>query len=409
MIESKNYKIAYIGFLWHAFFLALTMSMLDLNTVFPSLISELTGSKALFGLLYSIMLGVPLIFNILFSHYLKTKKRKKKFLLIGIYIRSLSFLGMAIFTYFFGLSNPMLTFSTFFLWVFLFSVSAGFAGISYADIMAKTIPSDKRTNLYAIKQFFSSIAAFVGGLAVSRIFSLSTLTYPNNYALSLSIGFIGLFIASIGFLIIREPESTNLPKEKESLMDYLKKVPKYLKTDFNFRRYIIVENMASFSIMIMPFYMIFAKEIFEIDNSYIGRYLLFQISGTIISALIWGLLAKKFNAKAIVRTCIALGGLIPLVAIGLSFLGPDYFAIVFLLIGFIISGRRVGFEPYLLDIAPDEHRTEYLGIRGTLNIFVVILPILGGFFIETLGYYFTFSLVAVVMLISSFLLKKEQR
>ncbi len=162
--------------------------------------------------------------------------------------------------------------------------------------------------------------------------------------------------------------------------------------------------MASFSIMIMPFYMIFAKEIFSIDSSYIGRYLLFQMS-----ALIWGLLAKKLNAKSIMRVCIILGGLIPLIAIGLSFLGPDYFAIVFLLIGFIISGRRVGFEPYLLDIAPDEHRTEYLGIRGSLNIFKIILPILGGFFIETLGYYFTFSLVTIVMFISSFLLKKEQQ
>ncbi len=60
-IENKR---AYIGFVWHAFFLALTMSMLDLNTVFPSLVDELTGSKALFGLLYSIMLGVPFIFNL---------------------------------------------------------------------------------------------------------------------------------------------------------------------------------------------------------------------------------------------------------------------------------------------------------------------------------------------------------
>ncbi|MCK5811714.1 MAG: MFS transporter [Clostridiales bacterium] len=408
MVNNRNYKIAYIGFMWHAFFLALTMSMLDLNTVFPSLVSELTGSKALFGLLYSIMLGVPLLFNILFSHYLKTKPKKKKYLLIGIYVRAFSFLGMATFTYFFGLSKPMFAFSTFFLWIFLFSLSGGFAGISYTDILAKTIPSDKRTNLYSIKQFISSIAAFLGGLAVSKIFSISTLAYPINYSLSLSIGFIGIFIASIGFLIIPEPASKNIPSEKESFIEYLKKVPQFLKRDFNFRRFIIVENMASFSIMIMPFYMIFAKEMFSIDSSYIGRYLLFQISGTIVSALIWGLVAKKLSAKSIMRVCIILGGLIPLIAIGLSFLGPDYFAIVFLLIGFIISGRRVGFEPYLLDIAPDEHRTEYLGIRGSLNILKVILPILGGIFIETLGYYFTFSLVAIVMFFSSFLLKKKQ-
>ncbi|MCD6321695.1 MAG: MFS transporter [Clostridiales bacterium] len=407
MKNSRTYKIAYTGFLWHAFFLALTMSMLDLNTVFPALVSELTGSKTLFGLLYSIMLGVPVLFNLLFSHFLKVKRKKKKYLLLGIYLRSIAFLGMAVFTYFFALSKPMLVFGSFFLWISIFSLSGGLAGISYVDIMAKSIPSSKRTNLYAVKQFFSSVAAFLGGIAISKIFTVGSLNYPNNYSLSLLIGFIGLLIAAIGFQVINEPPSDKVPESREPLREYLKKVPKYLKSDFNFRRFIIVENMASFSVMIMPFYMIFAKEMFGIDNSYIGRYLLFQITGTILSTFLWGLLAKKFNSKTIVRTCNVLGGLIPLVAIGLSYLGPDYFAIVFLFIGVVISGRRIGFEPYFLEIAPSEHRTEYLGIRGTLNIFIVILPIMGGIFIENLGYYFTFVLVSVIMIASSFLLKKE--
>ena len=398
---------AYIGFVWHAFFLALTMSMLDLNTVFPSLVDELTGSKALFGLLYSIMLGVPFIFNFLFSHYLKTKKYKKKFLLLGIYMRAAAFLGMALFTYFFGITHPILVFVSFFVWVFLFSVSAGLAGISYTDITAKTIPASSRTNLYAVKQFFSSIAALSGGLVVGKIFSLGSLSYPGNYSLSLLIGFAGLLVASVGFIIIKEPGAEKTQKNQEPLKEYIKQIPLYLKNDANFRKYIIVENLSSFGIMIMPFYMIYAKEKFSLDSSYIGRYLLFQIIGTILSTIVWAAIAKRFDAKAIVRFCVFLGGLIPLAAIGLSFLGPDYFAIVFLLIGFIISGRRIGFEPYLLGIMPDEHRTEYLGIRGTLNILTVVLPILGGFFIEWLGYYFVFILVFVIMIFTAFLLKKS--
>jgi hypothetical protein len=37
--------------------LGLTTSMLDLNTVFPALVTELTGSRVVFGLLYGVMLG----------------------------------------------------------------------------------------------------------------------------------------------------------------------------------------------------------------------------------------------------------------------------------------------------------------------------------------------------------------
>jgi len=85
MNAEKNQKIIYFSFIWHGFFLALTMSELDLNTVLTSLIDELTQSKLLFGMIYSIILGVPLIFNIIFTHYLKSFNYKKNFLLLGIY------------------------------------------------------------------------------------------------------------------------------------------------------------------------------------------------------------------------------------------------------------------------------------------------------------------------------------
>ena len=408
-METQNTKKVYGAFLWHGFFLALTMSMLDLNTVFPALISKFTDSKIIFGSLYSIMLGAPLVFNLVFSHYLKTYSLKKKFLLLGIYLRSFSLLGMAIFTYYFGTTNPTLAINSFFLWVFLFSVSAGFAGIAYADLIAKTLPSKERTKLYASKQFVGSLAALGGGLIISRIFSLKSLAFPVNYSISLSIGFIGLFIASLGFWFLHEPEANHVAQKKEKFTDYLKKIPTYIKQDLTFQRYIIVENMASFSVMILPFYMLLAKDLFQIDNTYIGRYLIFQITGTLLSNLVWGYLANKFNAKRVVQTCILLGGLIPIAAIIASRFGPDYYAIVFFLLGFIISGRRIGFEPYLLDIAPEEQRTEYLGIRGTLNIFVVILPILGGFLINAFGYYIVFVAVSIIMISASFLLKAPNR
>jgi len=39
----------YLIFIWHGVFLSLTMSMIDFNTVFPALITELGGSKIAFG------------------------------------------------------------------------------------------------------------------------------------------------------------------------------------------------------------------------------------------------------------------------------------------------------------------------------------------------------------------------
>lgn len=263
--------------------------------------------------------------------------------------------------------------------------------------------------LYSSKQFVGSVSAFAGGLIVSRIFSLSNLSYPLNYVILLLVGFVGLVVASAGFYFIKEPPSAVIVKENDSLLNYIKEIPGLLKSDFVFSNFIVVENMASFSLMILPFYMVYARDIFNLDQSYIGKYLLFQITGTIFSNLVWGFISKKFGSKSIVRTCIFVGGSIPIIALILARFGPDIYSFVFLLVGFVISGRKIGFESYLLDIAPEDKRTVYLGVRGTLNIFVVILPILGGIFIDGIGYPITFIMVSIVMYISGYLFSSKNK
>jgi len=394
-------KRVYIIFLWHAFFLAITMSMIEFNTVFPSLISSLTGSKIIFGAIYSIMFGVPLIFNVMFGHYLSSKKFKKKFLLLGINLRAFSFLGMAFFTYKYANQNPSMVIMSLFFWVFLFSFSGGFAGIIYTDLIGKFLKKGERGNLYAFKQFFSSIGFLTGGLIIAFTFNVSSVSYPYNYTLVLFMGFIGLLIASGAFWYIKEPPSKI--EKQESFFVFVKKIPAVLKSDKRFSRFILVENLTSFSLMILPFYIVYAQEIF--DTTLLSFYLFAIIGGSVISNLFWGIISKKLNSKIVIKLCIFIGALIPIFSLIIVPLGPYYFTIIFVLIGFIRSGRIIGFDPYLLDIAPEPKRTTYLGIRGTLSILTVVLPLLGGLFIELIGYTFTFYIVTIVMFLSLLLLK----
>lgn len=172
-------------------------------------------------------------------------------------------------------------------------VNVGFAGISYADIIAKTMSPIERNKLYASKQFVGSIAALFGGLLIKKIFSMPSMVYPYQYGISLFIGAIGLFIASLGIMTIKEPDSIIHVEKAGKLTDFLKTIPGIIKKDIYFKNFIIVENLASFSIMILPFYIIFAKQVFDLDQSYIGVFLIVQITGTVFSNIIWGLLATK--------------------------------------------------------------------------------------------------------------------
>jgi MFS family permease len=394
----------YAIFIWHGFFLALTKTTLDLNTVFPALVSSLVESKTVFGILYAIMLGVPFAFNIAFGHFLQKRPRRKRYLLAGIYLRALSFLGMALFTLRFAVEAPRLVVASLFVWIFLFSFSGGFAGISYADLIATMAPTGTRGRLYAAKQFAASVAMLIGGVVVAGALGLGSLAYPLNFAVVLGIGSAGLVVASLGFWRIREPPRKVESPPEETFRSFLRRVPSIVGGDRRFLRFILSSNMASFSLMLLPFYMIFAKDILGVGGEWVGRYLLLQVVGAIVSNLVWGYLSGRKGSRAVVRGCIFMGGAIPLLALLLRPFGPGPFGLVFVLVGFVMSGRSVGFEPYLLDLAPEDRRTVYVGINGTLNFSRVVLPILGGVVMDLFGFTSAFLLTAGAMGVAFFLL-----
>lgn len=398
----KKFNRHYLIFLGHGILLAITMAMIDFNTVFPALIDKLSDSKIIFGALYSIMLGVPFVFNLLFSHIMRRSSYKKKYLVLGISLRAISFLGIALFVYFFALNNTSFVVYSLFFWIFIFSLSGGFAGIAYLDIIGKVFTREQRGNFFTYKQFASSLSALIGGFVIKKIFDLKGLEFPINYTLILLIAFAGLFLAIILFGFIKEPPSKT-QGEGQNIVEFLKEIPDILKKDKVFTQFIVIQNLTSFSLMIIPFYMIYARETFNVTDKIIGDYLLFQISGTIISNFFWGIINKKWGNKSIVYLCILLGAITPLLAIGVSYLGASYYYIIFFIVGFLISGRKIGFDPYLLEISPEDYRTTYIGINGTLSLFIIISPLLGGIIIEAIGLTKTFILVSLVMLITSFL------
>jgi hypothetical protein len=145
----------YAIFIWHSFFLALTLSMINFGTVLPALVDELTPSRTVFGLLYSILLAGPYLFNVVFGHFLSAFQYRKPFLILGIYIRAAAFLGMALFVWFFAKTAPGVVVASLFVWLALFALSGGLAGLVYADVIAKLVPAGERGTLYAVKQFIS--------------------------------------------------------------------------------------------------------------------------------------------------------------------------------------------------------------------------------------------------------------
>ena len=128
----------YFGFLWHAVFLSITLTFTDVNSVMPAMILRIGGKELHIGIVSAIMIGIPLIAKLFFTGFLQGKRRKKPYLLTGIYLRVVS-LGLIALTLL-NLSqlNSRLLIALIYFELLMFTVSGAFAGISYIDLIGNS-------------------------------------------------------------------------------------------------------------------------------------------------------------------------------------------------------------------------------------------------------------------------------
>ncbi|MBS3766098.1 hypothetical protein KGY71_06220, partial [Candidatus Bipolaricaulota bacterium] len=102
-------------------------------------------------------------------------------------------------------------------------------------------------------------------------------------------------------------------------------------------------------------------------------------------------------SEEVILFCLFIAGLTPLITLGITGFKPIYYSIVFVLAGSAINARMVGFNTQLLELAPEERRATYSGIRGSTIALTAPLPFLAGGLIEFFSFKFAFVFVSSVM------------
>jgi MFS family permease len=347
-------NINFFGFIWHSFWLSLAETFTEKNTVLPALILLNGGTQFDVGILTSIMIGAPLISQLLFASYLTNKQFKKKFLLGGIYLRVIAFVGVAVSIYFFNEMNSRIFVFVIFLWMSLFAFSGAFAGVSYSDIVGKVFDSSTRKKFFVLRQFISSFGILISALVVNHI--LSTIQYPKNYQISFFTAGLLLFLGSLGFLFLKEKPS-NVETNHGNFFKILIKIPDEIKSSANLKNFIVAANLIGLSFVLIPFYIGFVKNSFDFNNSQVGNFLIVQIIGMIFSNILWGKIVKIISFKGMLRIAVLLLFFLSITALVLvQFNNVDYFYILFILIGFSISAHKIAVEGVIIEISNEINR-----------------------------------------------------
>ena len=400
-LSPQQWRSNYRAFLWHAVFLALCSSFMDVGTIIPSLLIKAGGTSLQLGILTAIMTGGASLSQLVFAGFLSGRSRKKKFLLLAIHLRVLALLLLAVLLFrSVGLAGDLVI-GAIFLLISLFAFSGAFANVSYVDILGKSVLPDSRKHFFSIKQVINAVGVLASTLVVRQL--LKELEYPFNYGVLLLVAGLLLWIATGGFWRIHEAGSRIRPDH--GLGRYLALIPGELRRNGNLRRYLLIVNTMGLLPGLMPFAVLLAKNRFGLEYGLIGNVLLFRTLGMLTAGLVLYRLASRAGYRAMLIFGLVIGCLVPLLFLVIES-RPNLFAAVFLLAGIFGANYRVATGGLLLEISTNENRALYAGISGAGNILTAVFPLLAGWLIPRVGFTVVFTVVAVIVAAGWFVVRR---
>jgi MFS family permease len=349
------------------------------------------------GALTAVMIGLPLVSQLLFAGFLTTRPRKRPYLLLGIHLRVAALAGAA-----WGIAalgtDPRVI-GVVFLAMTVFAMSGAFAGVSYTDLVGTLVPSWRRRSFFVRRQVLTTLGLLTSALVVR--FLLGSTSFPQGYVLLFALAAGVLFVASWGFWLLHEPRSTPPDRPRASVLRAVRQAPRMLAADPNLRALVGVANLAALGFTSIPLLTALAHGRYELTATAVGTFVLVQIAGMLLSSPVWNRVIRAGGYRLVLGAELVLLATVFPLALVLSATAPlTVYAGVFLLSGAVMSAHKIGLEGALVQISPDGERALYAGLFGAANLGAAVLPLMAGGAVAWLGFTPVLVAAAVVALVA---------
>ncbi|RLC76734.1 MAG: hypothetical protein DRJ03_28070 [Chloroflexi bacterium] len=385
-LERRNF----IGALWHGAFLALGMALTQPTTVIAAFVADLTGSTVWVGGLSTVLTVAGALPQLFVARLVEPRPRKMPFLMLAIYLRVLSWGVLAGLIYLIGDSHPNLLAWALVGLLTIFYAGGGLGGVPYTDIIGKVIPQERRGAFFGGKEALAGPLSVGAALLARQI--MADVAYPTNYALLFGLAALSLLVASLGFWLIREPPRADADGKVPSWREYGEQL---LKSARHLGTLIGVQLLTGFSLMVLPFYIVYARKELGAPSGAIGWFLLAQVLGGVLANLVWARLVDRYNSRRMLTVCALISTLTPLLAILLRRFGWVGLLPVIFLGGATFNGRKVGFNSALLELAPAVERPTYSALNAVLILPAAFLSLAAGVLLQHWSYPTLFLIAAV--------------
>ena len=267
--------------------------------------------------------------------------------------------------------------------ILLFSLAlgtgaGGLGAPAWKAMISKVIPANRRGFLFGVSSALGSVLG-LGGAYLSRQL-LATYAYPRTFAYSFGLCFI-FQLASYGSLMLtreppRQPEAKSV-----SARDYWRRLPKVLKLNPNFTRYLVARGLIVMGTMATAFYVIYARARFGVPDEFAAELTMAALLSQAVFTPLMGVVSDRKGLKWLLEFSTVL----QLAAMVLVLLAPAqaWLYVVFMLVYASTAGMTIIGMVMSMEFSVPEDVPTFTALEGTLIALPTMLaPVAGGWLVD---------------------------
>lgn len=374
-------------------------SFISSTTILPLFLSKLTTNPLAFGLLAVIAQAGWFLPQLFTANLMERLARKKPVVVnLGMFLERLP-IWVMLTAALVASRRPVLALALVLGGYAWHALGAGIVAVSWQDLIARCFPVTQRGKFFGTTSFVGAGVGAVG--AVLSTWLLNRYAFPANFGYTFAIAATAMTFSWVFLALTREPVQATTTRRRGNI-EYLASLPALLRSDENFRRFLITRMMLALGGMGSGFITVTAVNRWHIPDSTAGFFTLALLAGQTVGTLLFGFLADRFGHKL----CLELGTVTGLAGCLVAWLapGPDWYFAVFVLLGFLSGAVLVSGILIVMEFSEPERRPTYVGIANTgVGLVGAVAPLFGAALAEA-GFAWLFAASAAVYLITLALL-----
>lgn len=341
------------------------------KTVIAWLMNQVGAPVYLIGFLVPIRESGSMLPQLFIAGWIRTFSRRKWVWIIGCLLQFAALAGMAAAAW--TMAGAAAGWTIIAL-LTVFSLARSLCSISYKDIVGKTVPKTRRGRLSGLNANISGLLTVCTGVYL-LVFAGQGGSGDPSYALVAIAS--GLWLAAaLLFSLVGEPAGAT--EGGDSFFRGAAQRLAWLKKDPSLTLFIAVRTLMLTSALSAPYYVVLAQNRYGDSPSLLGAMILAHGLASAVSALVWGRWSDVSSRKVICAGGALTGalGVFSYVLLNASESAAAMFWVypaLYFVLGVAYNGVRIGRKTFIVDMAGNDRRADYVAVSNTLIGILLLL------------------------------------